>query len=396
MIYDLIILGGGAAGIFAAIQAKIAHPHFSILLLEKTNQLLTKVKISGGGRCNVTHHCMDSKELVKNYPRGQKELLGPFTRFGPQEMIAYLQSIQVPLKIEEDGRMFPKTNHSSTIIEAFLSEIERLKVTIEKKVSLQSLEKKNQAFILKSKEKEYISRNLLLATGSHPSGHQFAKELGHQIVKPVPSLFTFNIPDFAFKELSGISLKDVELKMADTSLKAKGDLLITHFGFSGPLALKLSAFGARLLNDQNYQATLLLDLLPESSFLEVEKKLIELKREEPKKTLLNQNPFYLPKRLWALLAPKAKSVKLSDHAIREFAISLKRIPFKMKGKTTHKEEFVTAGGIDLKEVNFRTFESKICPNLYFSGEILNIDGITGGFNFQNAWTTAFMASQSMT
>lgn len=341
--YDLIVIGGGAAGIFAALTA--AKKGAKVLVLEKSAQLLSKVKISGGGRCNVTHSCFEPKELIQNYPRGSKELLGPFHHFGPRDTIEWFQQRGVNVKTEKDGRIFPTSNSSETIIQCLLSEAKKLGVAIWTKQKIETIEKEGELFRIERKEEPPLeSKRILLATGSHFSGYEWAKQFGHTIEKPIPSLFTFNVPTSPFKHLSGISLPDVQLHLVGTKWKQRGPLLLTHFGFSGPAVIKLSAFAAPYLYEKKYRAELDIEW-----------------------------PQHLPKKL-----KKA----LEENYVTRFLI---------EGKTTHKEEFVTCGGVSLKEVNFKTMESKLCPALFFAGEILNIDGITGGFNFQNAWTTGFLA-----
>ncbi|MDX8430409.1 MAG: NAD(P)/FAD-dependent oxidoreductase [Candidatus Algichlamydia australiensis] len=373
--YDLIILGGGAAGIFAACHAaKFAR----VLVVEKTAQLLSKVRISGGGRCNVTHSCFDPRELTQNYPRGSKELLGPFHKFGPQETIDWFSSRGVKLKTEKDGRMFPVTNSSETIINCLLKEAETLGVEIRTRTRIQSITKTENGFQLDNLH----TKKLLLATGSSFQGHNFAKSLGHTIIDPVPSLFTFNVPNSPLKELSGIS---VPAKLTLDHFTQTGPLLITHFGFSGPAALKLSAFAARHLAEKKYCTPLTINWLPNFSPEQI-------KNANPKKLLSSEN--LLPKSLWkTLIGPigEKKIATLSNQEIGQLTKKLQADTYQVEGKTTNKEEFVTCGGIPLREVNFKTMESKICPGLHFAGEILDIDGVTGGFNFQNAWTTSFLA-----
>jgi len=390
--FDVIVIGGGAAGIFAALAAKQSHPGLSVLVLEKTAVLLSKVKVSGGGRCNVTHSCFDPQQLVKNYPRGEKELLGPFHRFQPRDTIEWFESRGVRLKTESDGRMFPVTDSSSTIIECLLSEARKLGIEIR---SRQRVEKIEKGFTLHLKENPSLAcKRLLLATGSSPEGFSFAESLGHTIVPPVPSLFTFNVPTSPLKDLSGISVDLAAVEVG--SFTQTGPLLITHFGFSGPAILKLSAWGARFLHEKNYRTPFSINWIPQLSQEEILKKFLDLKEESPQKTLLALNPFYFPKNLWKELLASDKTVaNLSKKELQELSKKLHADTYQMEGKTTHKEEFVTCGGVALKEVDFKTLQSKICPGLYFAGEVLNIDGVTGGFNFQNAWTTGYIAGASI-
>lgn len=391
--YDLIVIGGGAAGIFAAIHAKT--PDSKILLLEKSAVLLSKVRISGGGRCNVTNSCLDPAQLVKNYPRGSRELLGPLHRFGPQNTIDWFESRDVALKTEADGRMFPTTDNSQTIIDCLLGEAKRLGVEIRLRARIEQISKNDYFEIALPEGKTLQTKNLLLATGSSPEGYRWAEKFGHTIQPPVPSLFTFNIPTSPLKALSGITLENVQILLPGTSFSQKGPLLITHFGFSGPAALKLSAWAARYLHEQEYRVELKVNWLPELSLEEIFHTLCKLKTEAPQKNLSSENPFNLPKNLWKALAVDKRMNDLSKEILRSLAQKLNGDSYQVEGKTTNKEEFVTCGGVTLKEVDFKTMESKICPGLFFAGEILDIDGVTGGFNFQSAWTTGFIAGSSI-
>ncbi len=391
---DLIVIGGGAAGMFAAIQAKIARPEASVVLLEKSAVLLAKVRVSGGGRCNVTHHCFEPRKLVESYPRGAKELLGAFHRFSPRQTIDWFEERGAKLKAEADGRIFPITDCSETIIETLLKEAVRLDVQIRIKQRIEKVSRAVEGFLIEFQDGAYLEcKKLVLATGSSKEGHAWAFALGHQIKAPVPSLFTFNVPGFSLSELSGISLPDVRLSFGKHA--QRGPLLITHFGFSGPAALKLSAWAARDLFDRKYQVDLIVDWLPHESEEQIYQHLVRLKTAHPVKTLFAENPFRLPKQLWrTLFQDQRRFSDLSLKDLRRLAVKLHTDIYQVEGKTTYKEEFVTCGGIELYEVDFRTMESKICPNLFFTGEILDIDGITGGFNFQNAWTTAYLAGSS--
>ncbi|NGX55500.1 MAG: Ferredoxin--NADP reductase [Chlamydiae bacterium] len=396
--FSLIILGGGAAGIFAAIAAKESSPNSTVAVLDKSAHLLAKVRISGGGRCNVTHACFDPKSLIQNYPRGSKELLGPFYRFQPQDTIDWFEKHGVQLKAEPDGRVFPVSDSSQTIIDCLLDHARTNEVEILLKQHVEAIEKTSSGFQLHLKDGHSLScQKLLIATGSAKAGYLWAEKLGHTIQPPVPSLFTFNIPHFTLSHLSGIAIDPVEIALRNTSLSQKGSLLITHFGFSGPAALKLSAWGARQLHDSTYQAELDINWLPNDSEESIFNTLREAKKRTPQKTVGATRLFSLSKKLWQTLAEEMddqKWIALPDKRLRQLAQKLVRDSYKTGGKSTHKEEFVTCGGIDLKEVDFKTMESKICPGLYFAGEILDIDGVTGGFNFQNAWTTGFLAGSS--
>jgi predicted Rossmann fold flavoprotein len=379
-IYDLIVVGGGAAGVFAAIIAKERNAATRVAILEKTATLLAKVRVSGGGRCNVTHNQLDPKELVKNYPRGNKELLGPFHTFGPKETIKWFEDHGVPLKAEADGRMFPVTNSSQTIIDCLLFEAKKLGVEIHLQTKIESIQKGFE-ILLKNGEK-LQTKSLLLATGSSKEGHEFAKSFGHTIIPPIPSLFTFNVPNFALEPLSGVALPNARIQIVSRKRAEEGPLLITHFGFSGPAALKLSAWEAPYLFEKNYEVALQICWNSDYDF----KKLFELLKKGPISSL----PY--PKRLLKALAPNIADKQLSRIELEKIAKKLTEDVYLVKGKTTNKEEFVTCGGVDLKEVNFKRMESKICPDLFFAGEILNIDAVTGGFNFQASWTGGFICS----
>jgi predicted Rossmann fold flavoprotein len=386
MNFDVIVIGGGAAGFFAALAAKSKGQ--SVAILEKTAVLLSKVRISGGGRCNVTHSCFDPANLVKNYPRGHKELLGPFHRFGPKDTIEWFESRGVSLKAEEDGRIFPVTNQSETIIDCLQKEANRLGVEI---FLRQKIEKIEKGFTIYAGQK-FSAKKIILATGSSQEGFAWAEKLGATIQKPVPSLFTFNVPKSPLEELSGVVIDPVHLTVGNFS--QTGPLLITHFGFSGPAALKLSAWAARFLYEKNYCVDLKVNWLPLIDSLKI---LIELKQKMPNRTLVAENPFRFPKNFWKVFLKKWADKRLNDYSFKELEAICEKIHadiYPVSGKTTNKEEFVTCGGVTLKEVNFKTMESKVCPGLFFAGEILDIDGVTGGFNFQNAWTTGFIAGIS--
>lgn len=396
---SIIIIGGGAAGFFAAINAKKNNSDACVIIIEKNAALLSKVLVSGGGRCNVTHACFDPTLLSKNYPRGGKELIGPFNKFQPKDTVKWFETRGVPLKKEDDGRMFPVTDNSQSIIDCLLNECHKLKVEILTTKKVESIQKETSGFSIQMKDQNtFFADRLILATGSGSMGHKWAKELGHIIQAPVPSLFTFNIPNFHLKELSGISFKDVFVQIKGTKLTQRGPLLITHFGLSGPSILKLSAWGARALFDKKYDFEVQVNWIPDYSLNEVIEKLQSLKKEFPSKTLSGNNIFKLPKKFWKLLLDKIDTKRLNDLSSKEVNLLAQKLcvsVFHIKGKTTHKEEFVTCGGVSLKEINFQKMESKICPNLFFAGEILDIDGITGGFNFQNAWTTGLIAGSSL-
>lgn len=417
--YDVLIIGGGAAGFFAAIHIAEENPELKVVLLERGKEVLTKVKVSGGGRCNVTHAEFDPGELVHHYPRGEKELLGPFHTFCSGDTIAFFEARGVPIKIEEDGRMFPVSNSSQTIIDCFMGEVDRLGISVLKNSSVTGIKKTDNGFDVQSIKKDYQAKKILVATGSNPKIWKMLEDVGHTIVPPVPSLFTFNIKDERISEIPGVSThaqvvvlpqKTIDSKVSITlkskgdqqpSLESEGPILITHWGMSGPAILKLSAWGARLLSDYNYKFKIIVNWLPAYHEGGVYQQLLDIKEIEAKKTILRTNAFDVPKRLWANLVKAAgisdstKWADASKNDLQELTGQLTRSEFLVDGKSTFKEEFVTAGGIDLKEINFKTYESKIVPGLYFAGEVMNVDAITGGFNFQNAWTGAFIAAKAI-
>ena len=400
MMYDCLIVGGGAAGFFTAINIVERNPKAKVAILERGAEVLGKVRISGGGRCNVTHACFEPNELVKFYPRGEKELRGPFHQFCSGDTIEWFERHGVALKIEDDGRMFPVSNSSQTIIDCFLKATQQLGIKVLTGQSVQSIFKKDNYWKIDTQNQNYQAENLILATGSNPKIWEMLQEFGHAIIPPVPSLFTFNSKDPRIKELPGVSAK-VTVRVKDTKLEATGPLLITHWGMSGPAILKLSAWGARILHDKNYQFTLLVNWLNDLDTEEALAQLKTLKEEQAKKTVAKKSPFELTNRLWeslvlaAGISAETKWADLSKTQLQHLAQQLTNGVFQINGKSTFKEEFVTAGGIDLKEINFKTMESKIHPNLYFAGEIVNIDAITGGFNFQNAWTSGFIVANAV-
>ncbi|BAO76019.1 NAD(P)/FAD-dependent oxidoreductase [Winogradskyella sp. PG-2] len=397
---DIIIIGGGAAGFFAAINIAEQHPELSVAILERGKEGLQKVKISGGGRCNVTHAEFIPSELVLNYPRGEKELLGPFHSFMTGDTIAWFEDRGVELKIEEDGRMFPVSNSSQTIINCFLNEAQKYNVEILYNHSVKSIKTRENDFSIETSQGILDCNKLLVATGSNPKIWKLLEDIGHTIVQPVPSLFTFDITDKRIKDIPGVVAKDVEIKVINTNLVSEGPLLITHVGMSAPAILKLSAFGAIELAELKYNFEIEINF----TRLDVETCLEQLKDFKlgfAKKAIINSPQFDLPKRLWKqlILASNINEVErwadINKQQLESLASQLTKAKFSVTGKSTFKEEFVTAGGVDLKDVNFKTFESKRIPNLYFAGEVINVDAVTGGFNFQNAWTGAYIVSQNI-
>jgi predicted Rossmann fold flavoprotein len=376
-----------------------------VTLIEASRQPLAKVLISGGGRCNVTHACFEPKNLVQNYPRGGKALLGTFTRFQPLDTISWFAAHGVNLKTEADGRMFPITDRAETIAECLIREAFAAKIELCIGTPVSAVTRKNEGFeiVLKSGETKQCDR-LLLATGSSLAGYKIAKELGHDIQSPVPSLFTFNIADPQLRELAGISVNSVNVRLSGTGknpLQQTGPLLITHWGVSGPAVLKLSAWGARILHENRYQHKLIINWLPHLSPEEVRQKLLEVKTEWGKKAIALHRGVDLPHRLWQYIIQRSnitiedRWAAISNKTLNQLVQEITQGEYLITGKGVFKEEFVTCGGVNLKEVNFKTMESKLVPGLHFAGEILDIDGVTGGFNFQSAWTTAYLAGQAM-
>lgn len=400
MKYDLIVVGGGAAGFFCAIQCAEKNPSFKILILEKSEKVLNKVKISGGGRCNVTHACFDPQEMTSFYPRGNKELRGPFHQFLCGDMMAWLEDRGVPTHLEEDGRVFPTTNSSQTIIDCFLGLCKRYNIQIKTKTALTSLVKNDTTWEVATTSESYISKSVLLATGSSPKMWNYLKSLNYEIVPPVPSLFTFNIQHALLQDLAGISVPNAQVKINSTNYSESGPLLITHWGLSGPAVLKLSAWAARELFGLNYRFSISINWI-NTSKEEVEERIKEVRKFHGKKQTQNFPMFGIPKRLWlritSLLKIGTKNfASLTTKELESLVKTIYQTELKVNGKSTFKDEFVTCGGVDLKQINFKTMGSKLHPNLYFAGEVNNIDAVTGGFNFQAAWTSAYIAANAIT
>jgi len=400
MIKDVIIIGGGAAGFFAAINIAEQNPDLKITILERGKEVLTKVKVSGGGRCNVTHAEFIPQDLVTNYPRGEKELLGPFHTFMTGDTIAWFEERGVELKIEEDGRMFPVSNSSQTIIDCFVNQANKYNVEVLKNQSVNTIKNENEVWELTTKNSIYKGKKLIVATGSNPKIWKLLEGFSHHIVKPVPSLFTFNIKDSRINDIPGVVAQNVTVKVLDSHLESSGPLLITHWGFSAPAILKLSAFGALELAKRNYNFDIEINFVNQASEDTIEA-LKQIKKDASKKAIYNYSQFNLPKRLWqklVLAAGITEQLRWADankEQLQKLNNQLTKSVFSVSGKSTFKEEFVTAGGIDLKEINFKTFESKHHKNLFFAGEVINVDAVTGGFNFQNAWTSAYIVSQNI-
>ena len=400
---DILIIGGGAAGFFSAINIAEKNPDLKIVILERGKEVLTKVKVSGGGRCNVTHAEFLPKELSQNYPRGEKELLGPFHTFMTGDTMEWFEKRGVELKIEEDGRMFPVSDSSQTIIDCFLSEAKKFGIKVLLNQSVKEIRKAENLFTIETTTDSFSAEKIVIATGSNPKIWQLLEGLGHTVVPPVPSLFTFNIKDVRIANLQGISTQANVKIVTDTIIPPSGvrGLLITHWGMSGPAILKLSAWGARLLEPLQYHFKIEVNWLQNLSEVEVLEAFKGLKNLHGKQTIFKYAQFELPKRLWQNLVKAAgisETITWADATRENFQNMANQLTagiFEVTGKSTFKEEFVTAGGVDLKEINFKTFESRIHKSLYFAGEVLNIDAITGGFNFQNAWTGGFMVSQAI-
>jgi predicted Rossmann fold flavoprotein len=398
--YDVLVVGGGAAGFFAAINTAERNPALSVAILERGTSVLNKVKVSGGGRCNVTHAEFIPNELASYYPRGQKELKGPFHSFMTGDTMAWFESRGVPLKIEDDGRVFPVSNSSQTIIDCFLKQSQKYDIKLKKNHAVRSIGQTGDSWTVETIQEVFYCKKLMIATGSNPKIWQMLQSLGHNISPAVPSLFTFDIDDPRLKDIPGVVAKDVAVEVMGTSLHSEGPLLITHSGLSAPSILKLSAFGAIELAQLNYKFEIKINFIQQdaASCLEV---LMKNKLELSKKLVRNTPLFELPKRLWVKLvqasaiADELRWADLNKLQLQSLSKQLTKAVFQVHGKSTFKEEFVTAGGIDLKEINFKTYESKLFKNLFFAGEIINIDGVTGGFNFQNAWTGAYLAAQEL-
>ncbi len=397
-IYDVIIIGGGAAGFFTAIQCKEHNHNLNVLILEQSKNVLNKVRISGGGRCNVTNSVWEPHELVKYYPRGERELLGPFSKFGCGDTMAWFEDKGVALKIEDDGRVFPVSDNSESIAACLLKQVHINGIKVKTNTKVKDFSIKENKFIAHGTHEDFHCTKLMIAPGSSPFFWEMLKTKGYTVVQPLPSLFTFNTKDPRLSGLMGLSVADAVVKVNGTSLKSNGPLLITHWGLSGPAILKLSAWGARILSALQYKFSLSIDWLPQYTDEEIKK----MKNSFGSKTILANPIGNIPLRLWkSLLSDSAESNEGSKWAdVRKEALDdliscLKDCQLEINGKSTFKEEFVTAGGIDLKQINFNTFESKIHKGLYFGGEIIDIDAITGGFNFQAAWTAGYLAGKAI-
>lgn len=398
---DIIIIGGGAAGFFAAINAKIKRPELKVTILEQSKEVLNKVRISGGGRCNATHQCFDPKLLTSYYPRGQRELLGPFHVFGAQDTVAWFEEHGVKLYTEPDGCMFPVSNSSDTIIQCFLQLAQKYQIQIIRNAKVKDFSYHNalpsQRYEVVTDSVVYTTRMLMFATGSSPFIWNILERHGYEIVTPCASLFTFNLPSHPISKLMGLVVKNAQVSIEGSKITTDGPLLITHWGLSGPAVLKASAWGATVLAERNYDFTAFVDWIPNIMINDI----TELRDSMAKKKVTSNHLFGLPSRLWqflmeSILTDKEKNwASLTKNEMSNIVTQLKKCPFSVKGKTTFKEEFVTAGGVALHQINFKTFESKKHPGLFMAGEVINIDAVTGGFNFQAAWTGGYVAAMAM-
>lgn len=396
--YDLVVIGGGAAGFFGAINLAEIAPNAKIAIVEKSSKCLSKVKISGGGRCNVTHACFTAKELVKFYPRGSKELLGPFNQFMCGDMMGWLDERGVPTKIEEDNRVFPESDKSQSIIDCFQSLRQKHGVDLKTGFTVESLEQIDGAWEISGSE-TLTAKNVLMATGSSPKVWKMLDDMGLDMIVPVPSLFTFNIKHPLLEELPGVSVEYATVSVSGTKLKSFGPLLVTHWGLSGPSVLKMSAWAARELADKDYRFTARVNWISENTDRLYDE--MHLFRQSKPAQKIKSDPYpNVPKRLWQKMVDLAglsekNYADMSKKELRKLVVLMTDCEMEVEGKSTFKDEFVTAGGVDLKEVDFASMEMKKLPNLYMAGEMLNIDAVTGGFNFQAAWTTSWVAAQSI-
>jgi len=401
---DVAVIGGGAAGFFSAIAAKENFPEANVVIFEKSQKLLAKVKVSGGGRCNVTNGCASISELIKAYPRGGKSLKRPFQIFNTKHTIEWFESRGVPLKIEDDNRVFPVSNSSQSIVDCILNESNRLNVGIELGVTIKGIKQvdgKIELQFVKPEHEPRIFDKVIIATGGSPKseGLTWLEKINHKIEKPVPSLFTFNVPNSPITKLMGIAVENTLVNIQGTKLKSSGPLLITHWGMSGPAILKLSSFGARELSGKGYQFKVQVNWVNETNNDIVLSLLKKVVQEHPKKLISNIRPYSLSERLWLYFLNKAniplekKWHELSKKSLNKLVSLLTNDIYEVKDKTTFKEEFVTCGGISLQSIDLNTMQSEVYKNLYFAGEIMDIDAITGGYNFQAAWTTGFIAGK---
>ena len=398
------IIGGGAAGFFSALSVKQHYPDYEVTIFEKSAKTLAKVKISGGGRCNVTNATFDNKELAKFYPRGGNYLKKAFEQFNAKSTMDWFEERNVPLDILAENCVFPRSNESQSIIDCFVNEAKTKKITIKIQTGINEIEKLNDGtFSLKSLDDDFIVDKVIITTGGHPKrvSLEWLEKLGHTIVDPLPSLFTFNMPKNPICELMGNVVEETTVKIESTKLMAKGPLLITHWGMSGPAVLKLSAWGARILAEKGYQFSILVNWLNDKKEDELRSEINKVIENHGLKMVGNLNPFPMTSRLWNFLLqkieinPEKRWNEVGKKGLNKLINSLLNDRYEVSGKTTFKEEFVTAGGVSLDDVDFSTMESKVLPGMFFAGEVLDIDGVTGGFSFQAAWTTGWIAGKNV-
>lgn len=395
---QIIIIGGGAAGFFCA--ANLDEKKYKVTILEQNSDVLQKVKISGGGRCNVSHACFDPKELVQFYPRGNKELLSVFTKFQPGDTMEWFENRKIPLKIEKDNRIFPESNSSQTIINTFLHEIQQKNIEVKTKCSVKEIEKLDEKYLVKTSLGDFETDFVIYTTGSSPKSLKMIENLGHKIIDLVPSLFTFNIKDDLLKDLLGTSFEMAETSIPKLKTEESGPLLITHWGLSGPAILKISAWEAINLAKVKYNFEIQVNFISKD-IDDAEELFQNFKQSNPKKSIGQSKIFEVTNRFWQRILEVSKVdlnkqiANISGKEIQTILENLCKKKFQVTGKSTFKDEFVTAGGVDLKEINFKNMSSKILPNFYVAGEVLNIDAVTGGFNFQACWSEAWLIAQDL-
>lgn len=395
---QIIIIGGGAAGFFCA--ANLDEKKYKIIILEQNSDVLQKVKVSGGGRCNVTHACFDPKELVQFYPRGNKELLSVFTKFQPGDTMDWFDQRKISLKIENDNRIFPQSNSSQTIIDTFLNEIQKKNIEVKTKCTVKQIERQNEKYLIKTNSGDFLADYIVYTTGSSPKSLKIVESLGHQIVDLVPSLFTFNIKDELLEGLAGTSFENAEISIPELKTEESGPLLITHWGLSGPAVLKISAWEAIKLAKFKYNFEIEVNFISKS-IDDAESEFQNFKQSHSKKTIGQSKIFEVTNRFWQRILEVSKVdinkqiANISGKEVQSIVENICKKKFRVSGKSTFKEEFVTAGGVDLKEINFKNMSSKILPNFYLAGEVLNIDAVTGGFNFQACWSEAWLIAQDL-
>ncbi|ROH95994.1 BaiN/RdsA family NAD(P)/FAD-dependent oxidoreductase [Chryseobacterium daecheongense] len=395
---QIIIIGGGAAGFFCA--SNLDETQYKITILEQNSDVLQKVKVSGGGRCNVTHACFDPRELVQFYPRGNKELLSVFTKFQPGDTMDWFDQRKVSLKIENDNRIFPESNSSQTIINTFLNEVQQKNVEVKTKCAVKEIEKKDAQYLVKTNSGDFVADYIIYTTGSSPKSLKIVKNLGHKIVNPVPSLFTFNIKDDVLNDMAGTSFEMAQTSIPKLKTEESGPLLITHWGLSGPAILKISAWEAISLAQLKYHFEIEVNFIS-MAIQDAEENFQHFKQNNPKKTIGQSKIFDVTNRFWQKILNVSKVdlnkqiANISGKEMQAILENLCRKKFQVTGKSTFKDEFVTAGGVDLKEINFKNMSSKLLPNFYIAGEVLNIDAVTGGFNFQACWSEAWLIAQDL-